>query len=114
MATRAERWKAEQERTSRPDKAPLRRTPTLADKKDRLVPEISGTVRGRDKAGTGLRNLSKGKTAAYALEDSSAVRGPSRKSTRRGAKTGVKGGTALTSRQKLINEAPAVRHARRT
>jgi hypothetical protein len=117
MATRAERFRAEQERTH-PKAAPAPRkraaAPTKVDKKVRLDRAVSGTVLGKGRVGTGLRNLNQGKRAAYALEDTAVGEAPSRKSTRRSPGNGVKAGTALTSRQKLKAGAPAVRHERRT
>jgi hypothetical protein len=116
MATRAERFRAEQERThpktkpATPRKRPAPPAEKEVAKKVRLERVVSGTVRGAGEVGTGLRNLSNGKRAVYALEDAKET--PSRKSTRRA--NGVKAATALTSRQQLKNGAPAVRHQRRT
>jgi hypothetical protein len=114
MATRAERFRAQQERSHPHKPNPPRRPSTLAFKQERLEREVSGTVFGPDRMGSGLRNLGNGRQAAYALEDTSVMVTPSRKSTRRAAKTGIKSATTLTSRQMLRNDSPAVRHDRRT
>jgi hypothetical protein len=60
---------------------------------------------------TALRNLSLGKKAVYALEDSEAPQRPSRKSSR-GGKNRSKAATPLTSRQTLRVTSPANRHDR--
>lgn len=115
MATRAERFKSDQQRerqkkgAKRPSTKAKRST---TEKVVRLLQEVSGTVRRT--LGTGLRNLTKGKKAAHALEDSNGSKQPSRKSTRRSAQTHQKSGTALTSRQKLKSSTPAARHQQRS
>ena len=115
MATRAERFRAEQER-ARPDRPARAVKASPGQKIARLRAEASGTVDGVA-AGSGLRNLigeKKAKKATYALEDSTNGSGPSRKSTRRSSREHIKAATSLTSRQKLRADAPAARHGRRS
>jgi hypothetical protein len=111
MATRAERLRAQQERSHqhRPPAQP-KKTGRIS-KAERLLAEVSGTVRPGP-ASTGLRNLSRGRKATYALEDSAGTKKPSRKSTRRSSEEHVKAATSLTSRQKLRVAAPTARAGR--
>ncbi len=108
MATRGERFRAEQER-AHPDRKTTAGS-RARNKLDEAKGAVSGTV--RPVVSTGLRNLSAGKKATYALEDSAQVT-PSRKSTRRSSGNHEKAATPLTSRQKLRTTSPASRHAKR-
>jgi hypothetical protein len=84
MATKAERFRYEQERSapSRPKRPPRRRRDTPVDTSK---PGVSATNRKAGGGASAARNKSKSaaKKAPYQLEDSR--KRPSRKSTRRGA-----------------------------
>ena len=62
---------------------------------------------------TAARNVSLGKKAVYALEDTVGDHRPSRKSSRAGGKNRVKAATPLTSRQQLKVNSPSRRHDHR-
>jgi len=113
MATRAERFKSTTARQgqknsgSRAKKA-ASRTQSPAKRAEQAA---SPEQRRYGGSSTGLRNVSLGKKAMYALEDSQAPQRPSRKSSRSG-KNRVKAATPLTGRQMLRVTSPANRHDR--
>lgn len=112
MATRAENFRSEQERAHAPE-SPRAERSDKPDKATRLQSELSGTVRN-GAAASALRNLSQGKSAAHALEDTIGSAAPSRKSTRRSGKDHLKAATSLTARQLLRTTSPSARHQKRT
>jgi hypothetical protein len=114
MATRAERFRsttARQGQTSgggAPRKIGGTRKPSPAKQAERLSPPEERRYGGPS---TAARNLSLGKKAIYALEDTRGDQRPSRKSSRSGSNR-VKAATPLTSRQKLRVTSPSSRHDR--
>ena len=109
MATRAETWKSKAERSKPPRPAKHRRDVDGA--KASLLAELgSGSVH-RELAATGLQNVSHGKKASYALEDSTESKRPSRKSTRRSSSLHEKAATTMTEKQKVRVSAPSARRA---
>ncbi len=99
MATRAERFRSTTARQG-------------AQKKNRPPKPAAGRPRPRSEGSVpAARNLSQGRKAVYALEDTLATKRPSRKSSRAGTNR-VKQAAPLTSRQKLRVSSPASRHDR--
>jgi hypothetical protein len=81
MATRAERFRASQERSG--PKHPKKPARSARSQQVDVLAGVSPGDRPRGPNSTAARNLSLGKKAVYALEDSAAPKLPSRKSTRR-------------------------------
>lgn len=104
MATKAERYRAEQERSG-PKKAgkPKRRRDFPVDT---AKPGVSATDRKAGGQSTAARNRSQhaAKKATYALEDSATGR-PSRRSSRRAANR-AKPGSNLTRQKQRENRSP--------
>jgi hypothetical protein len=112
MATRAERFKAAQERSG--PKRPKKPVPAPRSYKvDTSLPHVSASDRRHGGKSTGERNLSLGKKAIYALEDSRAPKPPSRKTTRR-SKNRQKAATTRKGRQQLEATSPGRRHLTKT
>jgi hypothetical protein len=110
MATRSERFKSDEQRTraraTHSAGTPAGARPSSVDKRKLKATEVSGTVHEEN----GVRNLSRGKGAGYALEETVGSDRPSRKATRRSARTHLKAATQLTARQKSAVVTPARRH----
>jgi hypothetical protein len=86
MATKAERFRYDAERTGKPKAAPgTRRGASVMRERQRT-------------GGTGMRNLSNGKKATVEFEDSAHGTRPSRKSTRISGKAHIKQGTPLKTK----------------
>jgi hypothetical protein len=107
MATRAERFRASEERSGpkRPPKPPAK---PRSYKADTSKPAVSAADR-RHGGKSAARNRSLGKKAAFELEDSAAPKRPSRKSTRK-SKNRQKAGTQLKARVELAVSSPERRH----
>jgi hypothetical protein len=120
MATRAERFRATEERSApkRP-KRPVSRAPSY--EVDTAPPRARGADRARAPAVPGRRPAGKptaagtrslAKKAAYQLEETRAPKAPSRKSTRK-SKNRQKAGTQQKARAERAVSSPARRHATR-
>jgi hypothetical protein len=111
MATRAERFRASQERSGpkRPPKPPAK---PRSYKADTSRPAVSAADR-RHGGKSAARNVSlaagKKTKAAFELEDSVAPKRPSRKSTRK-SKNRQKAGTQLKARAQRAVSSPQRRH----
>jgi len=106
MATKAERYRAEQERSGPKKTAKRRRrrnTPLETAK-----PGVSATDRTAGAVSTAARNRSKhaAKKATYALEDSATGR-PSRRSSRRAANRAKPGSNLTRQKQREIRSPEA-------
>jgi hypothetical protein len=108
MATRAERFKASQQRSGpkRPKK-PVPEPPSY--QVDTSLPGMSASDRRHGGKSTAARNRSLGRKATYALEDSLAPKPPPRKSTRI-SKNRQKGATQLKARVQRAVSSPERRH----
>lgn len=82
MATKAERFKAEQQRTSRPAKPKQPPRPRRDYPVDTALPGVSATDRKAGHGATGLRNLQTARGKGGPALESSATGQASRKSTR--------------------------------
>lgn len=107
MATRAERFRAMEQRSGAASK-PRRKRPTKAGSKvENAAAEVSGTL--HTTLSSALRNLSRGRRATSALEDTIGATRPSRKSGRR-SKNRTKPATPLQTAQSLKRTSPRARH----
>lgn len=97
MATKAERFRYEAERTGKRKATPAKGG---GAKSGRSIPRERQRI-----GGTGVRNLSLGKKATVELEDSNPATRPSRKSTRISGKAHVKHAAPLKAKQlmKLVS-----------
>lgn len=107
MATKAERFRAEQERSKpkKPKARPRRRRDTPIDT---AAPGVSATDRKAGGASTAARNRSQhaAKKATYALEDSATGR-PSRRSSRRAANRAKPGSNLTRQKQREVRSPEA-------
>ena len=110
MATRAERFRATVERSGpKQTKGPAR--PRRNVRADTAAPGVSETLRVAGGASTGRRNLTRGKNAAYALEDSAAPKRPSRKSSRRSSNRQKAAPTLKGGKVDIVVHSPQRRHS---
>lgn len=107
MATKAERFRAELERSG-PKKAPRPKHPRRSPPADTSLPGVGADARRAGAGSSAARSASTraGNKASVALEDSAGT--PSRKSTRRGANR-VKAASNLTRRTKREARSPESR-----
>jgi hypothetical protein len=110
MATKAQQFRAEQQRSNRPPKAKKPKRPRRDVPTNTALPGVSATDRKAGGAGTANRNASNRKKGGPALEDSATGK-PSRKSTRKSLGR-VKLATNLTRRQTRKVSSPQARAAR--
>lgn len=109
MATKAERFRYQAERGSARPPQP-KRTRRRQAMVDTSLPHTSESDRRAGGLSTGRRNLSRGKKAVFAFEDSKAPSAPSRKSTRK-SKNRQKAATTKKSAQLLEVATPRRRHS---
>jgi hypothetical protein len=108
MATRAERFRAKQERSG-PKRPKKPATPPRSYDVDTSLPRVSASDRRHGGTSTAARNRSLGHKATYALDDAVAPKLPPRKSTRR-SKHRQKAGTQQKAREELVVSSPSQRH----
>lgn len=108
MATRAERFRYDKERSG-PKRAKRSPAQPRSYDVDTSKPGVSASDRRHGGDSTALRNAGLGRRASYAFEDSAASEGPSRKSSRK-AKSRVKTDAPLKARQQLRAASPRARH----
>jgi hypothetical protein len=113
MATKAERYRAEEQRSKHPAKPKQPKRPRRDQLVDMALPGVSATDRKAGLGGTARRNLTTSPSKAKggpALE-SSATGKPSRKSTR-GSRGRVKAATNLQRREVRRTHSPKARATR--
>lgn len=123
MATRAERFKAELQRSGPKRETSSSKRATATPKRATGAGAAPGEKAGAKGRG-GVKATASGKTTVkegrlksgrgtYVLEPPETTARPSRKSTRK-SKAHVKSGTELTTRTQLRAQSPQSRHARRS